>query len=605
MRIGAVPHRTPLALLALAVAVLTGFVGRAQAAPQTLWPGVTYERGVQFTPHGPVAISILRGPLPGGVTTLEPILSNDALLGRETLTGMERRLAGSAVTAGVNGDYFTVATGRPSGVYMQDGVLVSPPRSARASAGITSDGRLDIRRVSFFGSWRGTGANHPLAAFNEVPDANGVALYTDRYGPFTPLVRGATLVVLFPFPAAVPGIDLQAAVGEVIASGSPIEIPAGGAVLLARGTGATQLAAEAQPATDVTVRLQLRPGWSGVVAAIGGGPQIVRNGSPIFRAGEEFTASQLSPRAPRTGVGQLKDGRIILVAVDGRQPDSVGLTNFELAQTLARLGAVNAMSLDGGGSTTMAYDGRVLNTPSDGTERRIATALVFAYRGVFAPDVPARISPNADGVDDSASLSYRVLLPSTVTARLIAPDGTVASEVSGPAAPGDYPVPFPPTGAGPTGATGPTGPTGATGAVQPAIATDPAIPELGRWQLVLEGRDALDRATTMSRSFVVDDTLGFLKVPRRATLGPTSPGVTITWKLAHTARVTVTIERGTTVIRTLALGSLESGDRTAVWDGLGVGKKPVAAGTYTVRVAAVGPVGRSELTAPLTLRRTK
>ena len=152
---------------------------------------------------------------------------------------------------------------------------------------------------------------------------------------------------------------------------------------MARGAAATQLTAEAQPATDVTVRLQLRPGWSGVVAAIGGGPQIVRNGSPVFRAGEEFTTSQLAPRSPRTGVGQLKDGRIILVTVDGRQPGlSVGLTNFELAQTLARLGAVNAMALDGGGSTTMAYDGRVLNAPSDGSERRIATALVFAYRGV-------------------------------------------------------------------------------------------------------------------------------------------------------------------------------------------------------------------------------
>ena len=43
------------------------------------------------------------------------------------------------------------------------------------------------------------------AAFNEVPAAGEVALFTDGYGPFTPLVRGATLVVLFPFPAAVPG----------------------------------------------------------------------------------------------------------------------------------------------------------------------------------------------------------------------------------------------------------------------------------------------------------------------------------------------------------------------------------------------------------------
>jgi flagellar hook assembly protein FlgD len=109
----------------------------------------------------------------------------------------------------------------------------------------------------------------------------------------------------------------------------------------------------------------------------------------------------------------------------------------------------------------------------------------------------------------------------------------------------------------------------------------------------------------MSWAFVVDDTLGFLRVPRRATLGPGSPGVTIGWKLARAARVTVTIERGATVVRTLVLGTLDAGDRTAVWDGLGLKKKPAAAGSYTVRVAAVGPVGRSELSAPLTLRRKK
>ena len=62
---------------------------RRRPASALLWPGVTYERGVQFTPNGPVAISILRGPRPGGATTLEPLLSNESLLGRETLTAMQ------------------------------------------------------------------------------------------------------------------------------------------------------------------------------------------------------------------------------------------------------------------------------------------------------------------------------------------------------------------------------------------------------------------------------------------------------------------------------------------------------------------------------------
>lgn len=579
-------HRRPLVTLVALVALVLG-ADPAVAAERLLWPGVTFERGVQFTPNGPVAISILRGPRPSGVTTLEPLLSNDSLLGRETLTSMEKRLGSVAVTAGVNGDYFAVATGRPSGVLMQDGLLVSPPRSARSSAGITSDGRLDIRKVSFFGSWQGSGEKHPVTGFNQIPEPGQVALFTDSYGPTTPLVPGATVAVLFPFPAAVPNLDLPAVVGEVRASGAPVEIPVGGAVLLARGSSAPDLVAEALPGAEVVVRLQLRPAWPGVVSAIGGGPQIVRDGSPVFRAGEQFTSSQLGPRSPRTGVGQLRDGRIILVAVDGRQPGvSVGLTNFELAQTLTRLGAVTGMALDGGGSTTMAFDGEVLNAPSDGRERRISTALVFAYRGAYLPEVPPRVSPNGDGVDDAPGLSYRILRPSTVKTQLLAPDGSVAAQTSTQDAPGVYPVTFPVV------------PTG------PATASVRAPSALGAWQFVIEAIDDLGRTTSMTRSFVVDDTLGFLRVPKRATLRPRTTGPTFAWRLARPAKVTLTISDGKGVtVRKISLGLLEAGERSLVWDGLGLRKKPVATGVYTVRVAAAGPVGRSELATTIHVRR--
>jgi len=70
-------------------------------------PGVTYERQLQFTPRGPVVVHILRAPKPGGLYALRPLLSNDALLGRETVTSMQRRAASTANVAGVNGDLFT------------------------------------------------------------------------------------------------------------------------------------------------------------------------------------------------------------------------------------------------------------------------------------------------------------------------------------------------------------------------------------------------------------------------------------------------------------------------------------------------------------------
>ena len=85
----------------------------AGAQQRTLWPGVTFDSAVQFTPHGPVALNVLIGPRPGGTTTLAPALSNETLTGTETLTAMQRRLASSATTAGVNGDFFSFDTGAP------------------------------------------------------------------------------------------------------------------------------------------------------------------------------------------------------------------------------------------------------------------------------------------------------------------------------------------------------------------------------------------------------------------------------------------------------------------------------------------------------------
>src|SRR3954449_6169253 len=117
--------------------LLLAFAAPAAAQPRALWPGVTFDSGVPFTTNGPVAINILTGPRPGGTTTLAPLLSNETLTGTETLTAMERRVASTATTAGINGDYFTFATGLPSGVLMREGQVASPPSDSRSSAGVT------------------------------------------------------------------------------------------------------------------------------------------------------------------------------------------------------------------------------------------------------------------------------------------------------------------------------------------------------------------------------------------------------------------------------------------------------------------------------------
>jgi exopolysaccharide biosynthesis protein len=607
-------------LLATALFVLV-LAAPGAAQPRPLWPGVTFDTGVEFTPNGPVAINILTGPRPGGTTTLAPVLSNDALTGTETLTSIQRRIAASATTAGVNGDFFTFSSGLPSGVLMRDGRLDSPPSDERSSAGFLTDGTLDVRRVSFAGTWQGSGARRTLTRFNRSLTGNGIALYTSAWGPATPALAGSTAAILFPYPTATPNADLKAPVVETRSGGAPVPIPAGGAVLVAKGPLAAALTADAPVGQFVTTRLLFKPDWPGVVAAIGGGPQIVRDGAAVFRAGELFSTSQLGPRAPRSAIGQLADGRVVLVAVDGRQPGySVGMTNFELAQALVRLGAVTGMAFDSGGSTTMAFDGTLLNRPA-GAERPISTALLFQYSGVFVQPAVAVVSPDGDGVGDRQSLRYKLVRPSTVTVRLTAPNGSVAYEETAMRQPGSYAVAFPPTTPPPAPAPPPepTPPPTTTPAPAPAPPPSPppaptarataarptATPTQGRWRLTVSATDDVGQPSEMTQTFLVNSTVGFLATsPTKLFLPPYGRDLRIGWKQTTAAAVVVTVEtRAGEVLRTLAKRRYAPGGQGVTWNGLDRSKKPVKGGWYVVRVVAKNALGTADLSRTLRVQR--
>ena len=537
-------------------------------------PGVTYERGVQFTPHGPVAIHTVTGPRPTGLYALRPVLSNEAIQGRERVTAMQKRLATTATMVGVNGDLFHWETGRPSGVLMRDGVVESPPYGDRTSVGITAEGSLDIRRVEYFGTWRGLGQRRTVNDMNEPPGVNGVSLFTPSYGPSTPSLPGTVGVVIVPFPVATPNTDLFGPVAA-ITNGGPTAIPRDGAVLVARGTAAQRLREEAPIGTELALRIILRPDWTGITQGIGGGPVLVRGGKPVFRSNEAFSPSQLVPRNPRTAVGQLANGRVILVATDGRQPGySVGMTNFELAQTLVRLGAVTASALDAGGSTTMAFEGQLLNRPSDpGGERPVSTSLQLMYYGIFSPAPVAVVSPNGDGVDETQRLSYKVVAPSTVTATLTGPDGTTPFVETIDRLPGTYEVPFPPT------------------------ANPPAE---GRWQLDVSAIDDQARSSTARQTFTVNNTLGDARLSRRGFVARVrgrqfvQAGVTLT----RPARLTVTVETrtGGVKVATIAVRRLEKGRFLVRWNGTTRGGRAfVYGGDYVLRFRAANELGVTEL----------
>jgi flagellar hook assembly protein FlgD len=565
-------------LICAALAVVAAAPAQAQSRV-LLMPGVTYERQVQFTSHGPVAVHVMTAPRPGGAYSLKPVLSNGAIVGRDRVTGMQRGIR-DAVSAGVNGDLFTWADGRPSGMLLQGGVLNHPPLAERSALGIASDGSIRVQRIRMFGTWRGTGQRRPMD-LNETPTPNGISLFTTAWGPVTPVVPGTVEAVISPLPPTTPNVDLVGPVAQ-IAQGGNTPIPPGGAVVVARGTAAQRLVEEGPVGTNVTIRLLLNPDTTGLVDAIGGGPALVREGKPIFRANEAFSTDQLS-RNPRTGVGQLADGRILFVVVDGRQPGySVGMTNFELAQTLARLGAVTATGLDAGGSSTMAFDGALLNRPSDpGGERPVSEGLFVLYTGVtVAPPSEAVLSPNGDGAGEVEALSYRLVRPSTVTVSLIGPDKAPRVLDEGAKGPGVYRFSWNGTNADGT----------------------PAAE--GQWRLSATATDDQGQTTTADRLFSLNRTLGGLSVSPALVRVGRGGRLTASFTLTRPARVTATLRsRSGAVVAAIARSVQRgAGRQTLTWNGR-AGTRYVPSARYVVRIRAANEVGAAELDAPVTIRR--
>ena len=249
LSLGVVSRRLLIwALVAMVYAVPAQAQGKV-----TLMPGVTYEEGVQFTTHGPVAYHVLIAPRPGGLYALAPTLGKDTILGKEKVTSMQARLRPTATVAGVNGDFYNVNDGHPSGVFMRGGVLAHPPVGDRSSIGVDTTGALHVDRVKFFGTWVGIGQRRTLNGLNEPPQAGQVVLYTPAWGPTTPPMPGTTEVTIQPLPAATPNVDLAGPVTLVTQNGGT-PIPPDGAVLVARGaTVAPKLAgggARRHPADD-------------------------------------------------------------------------------------------------------------------------------------------------------------------------------------------------------------------------------------------------------------------------------------------------------------------------------------------------------------------
>lgn len=116
---------------------------------------------------------------------------------------------------------------------------------------------------------------------------------------------------------------------------------------------------------------------------LGAGPMLVEAGRSNVRSASEQIAGDIAyGRAPRTAIGVKKDGSVIILVADGRRATSVGMSLDELARYMIKLGAVEALNFDGGGSSEMVLNNKILNNPSDGRERAVSIGLgLFPKKG--------------------------------------------------------------------------------------------------------------------------------------------------------------------------------------------------------------------------------
>ena len=433
---------TTMKVAALGMALVLIIVARPSSASRIIKPiapGVaTSTQEIATSP--PSVLNVLT------VDLSQPGVRLEATPGQDTLTGPTGDITkGRAevrdtahrrgAVAAVNGDFFPY-TGDPLGVGIDNGELYSEPYSkGRAALGVGVDGRTILfDTLAFMGEVQSaTGRRTFITGVNRMVSATDTAdlvVFTPRYGPSSGARKGCVEVTLtnvnLPLRPSKLLIGTVQSINPGAAAGSPI--PATGVVLSALPGGPAaafllnelavgkraELVCAIAPAPDLTdaVRLALLPretgdlpsrdganlnrrafAWATVQQAIGGGPRLVTDGKITVDAiAQGFNNSFTNDPNPRTAAGVTKDGKLLLMTIDGRQAISKGVSLTELAEAMIRYGAVDAINFDGGGSTTMVVKDMAVNaTAGAGDERPVADVLC-----VYANAQPGSSPPGSD-----------------------------------------------------------------------------------------------------------------------------------------------------------------------------------------------------------------
>jgi len=305
--------------------------------------------------------------------------ARDRGVGTETTSSIAGRRGALAAT---NGGYFRTEgpyRGEPAGIVLQSGQVLSEPYRRRPGLAVSNAGRRTLLAVVDVALRAEVVASKK--ARRRIDGINRPRL-DDELILFTPEFDRTTLT-------GPQGIEVLVGGGRVASvedGGGGAVIPGNGFVLSAHGEAAAWVRANVAPGIRIERKMDLRfePRPKFVPEfVIGGGPRLVRDGRTVLPPDPEiYRPGFADARHPRTAAGLRPDGHILLVTVDGRRPErSVGMTIAELAALLAELGAVEAINMDGGGSTTMVVRDKVVNGPSDPAgERAVGDALLVLPR---------------------------------------------------------------------------------------------------------------------------------------------------------------------------------------------------------------------------------
>lgn len=432
-----------LALCLLVTPALAAGSGTGQASYQNrtvLTDGLTYENAVSYTSDGSRVETYTLEAAAGG--SVHPIvLACDTIYGGMTVTQMiaYARTLGYSVVGAVNADFGYWETRIPCGMVVEDGVYKSSPEGNNAVA-FTDGGlyasfnpqvKLTLRNET-------TGADVSLTHYNKTrAETGGLYLYSEYFS--TVSTRTATdgwfvrLKVLSGAMSVSGTMELE--VTELTDDRSSVPIGAGYLVLTAAKASALE---SVYGGFTVGDRVTLTAACSdeklaGAKWVSGCGNILVSEGKTYH---SEWWDASVSGVNPRTAVGVRADGTVVYEVMDGRTSASRGATLAELTADLISQGCVTAVNLDGGGSSVMSLlmpggtDCAVLNSPSDGSLRKVCSYILFVTDQP-ASGAASRLFLKEDGAAVLSGSSLPLTCLATNTAlRTVSLPGTVTASAS-------------------------------------------------------------------------------------------------------------------------------------------------------------------------------